>query len=254
MQPRQTQVIVLGHHDRRARAAQRVARRLRQRVKGLVQRDRLTQHRGDPIEAALDPGLAGALREALRVAESERREVCEGLEQVGLSRSERPLGVPRAHAEDSLDLARPAHRRDDRAAERLVGRVRHGLGQAGVVVRENRPAPCNRPAREPLVRRELEAHDALEEAVDGGAAEHPALGVEQVAVDRLGAQQLRDLVDEALQNGVQLELARHDLRRLEERALLAEAALVLLEQPRRVQCEADLARDRLRQRDVAGRP
>ena len=108
--------------------------------------------------------------------------------------------------------------------------------------------------RKPLLRRELEADDSLEQAVDGRAAQHPALGVEQEAVHRLRAQQLGDLVHEPLQHRLQLELAGHDLSGLEERALLAEPPLVLLEESRRVQREPDLARDCLRQRDLAGRP
>ena len=123
--------------------------------------------------------------------------------------------------------------------------MRDCLGNLRVIVREGRAAARDRPAGEPLLRRELETDDLLREAVHGRAAEDPALCVEQVAVDRLRAQELGHLVDEPLQHGVQLELARHDLRRFEQRALLAQATLVLGEELGGVDREADLVRDRL---------
>jgi hypothetical protein len=151
VQTGQVQVVPLGHQHRGAGAAERVARRLGKRVERLLERDRLAQHGGDPVEAALHPGLPRPVGEALGVAQGKRGEVRKGLEQTRLGSSERPLGIACADAEDPLDLARPAHRRDDRAAEALVGRVRHGLGQLGVVVGEDRPATDDRAAGQALV-------------------------------------------------------------------------------------------------------
>ena len=90
--------------------------------------------------------------------------------------------------------------------------------------------------------------------MDRGAPQDSALGVEQVAVDGLGAKQPGNLVDQALEDGVQLQLARDHLRGLEQRALLAEPALVLLQQPGRVDCEPDLVRDGFGDRDVSVGP
>ena len=197
---------------------------------------------------------ARALLEALRVPQRERREVREGLQQPRRRPREAPLGVAGADAEDAHHLAGPAHRRDDRAAEVLVDRVRDRLRQCGVVVREHRPATCDRAPREASVGGKLEADEALEQAVYRSAAEHAALGLDQETVHRLGVEQRGDLVDEPLQDRLQLELARHCLRGLEQRRLLPEPPLVLLKQVRRVQREADLARDRLGELRRRSRP
>ena len=45
-----------------------------------------------------------------------------------------------------------------------------------------------------------------------GAAERPAHRVEQVAIGRFAVEQPRHLVDEPLEHGLELELARDDLR------------------------------------------
>ena len=254
MEAVEPKVVVAGHQHGRARAAERVRGRLGQRVERLLAGDRLAEHGGDPVEAALDPGLARALGEALGVAKGERGQVGERLEQPGVALGEAPLRVARADAEDAHHLARPAHRRHDRAAEALVARVRDRFRQVLVVVGEHGPAAGDRATREAAVGGELEADDALERAVDGGTAQHPAVLVEQEAIHRLGSEQRCHLVDEPLQDRVQLQLARDRLRGLQERGLLAETALVLVQEPARVQREADLARDRLGERDVAGRP
>ena len=104
MQPREPKIPQAGHDDGRARAAQRFRGGLRKRVQGLLQRDRLGQHCGDPVEAALHAGLPRALLEALGIAQRERGEVGECLEQVGLGMREPPGRVARADAEDAFDL------------------------------------------------------------------------------------------------------------------------------------------------------
>ena len=120
--------------------------------------------------------------------------------------------------------------------------MRNAVLEPLVVVGRHRPLAAEGEAGDALVGSELEADEARVEAVDGGAAQHPAVAVEQVAVGGVGAQELRHLVDEALQHRVELELARHDLRRVQQRALLFEPATVFREQARRLQGETDLAR------------
>ena len=129
-----------------------------------------------------------------------------------------------------------------------------GLGHLRVVVRQRRAAADDRAAGKTSVRGELEADHLVRQAVDGSAPENPALRLEQVAVDRLGAEQARHLVHEALEDGVQLELARDHLRRLEQRALLAEPPFVLFQEAGRMDRESDLVRHRLGHGDVALRP
>ena len=94
--------------------------------------------------------------------------------------------------------------------------------------RDQRPALPNRAGGETAVERELEAHELCRKAVDGGAAEHRARLVIEVAVGRVGVEQLCDLVGEALQHAAQLEVAGQDLGRAEQRALLADPLPVLL--------------------------
>ena len=79
----------------------------------------------------------------------------------------------------------------------------------------------------------------------GGAAKHVALAIEQVAVRRVGAEELRHLVDEPLEHDVELELAGHDLRGMQEGSLLRDAATVLGEQRGRTHRRVDLVAHRL---------
>ena len=120
--------------------------------------------------------------------------------------------------------------------------------------RDERPALADGAGGETAVDRELEPDELAGKAVDGGAAEHRARLVVEVAVGRVRLEQLRNLVGEALQDAAELEVARQDLGGAKERALLADSLAVLLEQPRHVDGEAELVRDRLRERDLAGRP
>src|SRR5204862_328260 len=81
-----------------------------------------------------------------------------------------------------------------------------------------------------------------------------ALPVEQVAVGGLAIEQPGDLVDEPLEHRLELELARDDLGRTQERRLLQQAPPIFFEQARRVNGERQLARDRLDESDLALRP
>ena len=107
-------------------AAERLGRRLRSGVVGLRQRQRLAEQRGDAVEAALHARLPRALAEALGVAERERRERREGLEQLDVGVRERARRVAHPDAEDAARLAGPDHRRDERAREPVV---RRGAGR-----------------------------------------------------------------------------------------------------------------------------
>ena len=53
---------------------------------------------------------------------------------------------------------------------------------------------------------------------------------------------------------LELELAGQRLRRVQESGLPQQATFVIREQPRRVETERELPRDRLEERNVAGRP
>jgi hypothetical protein len=208
---------------------------LRDRVERRRLREVLGQRRGDPVEAALHARLAHALLEACGVPNCERCETGERLEQVRLELAEEAVRVARRHAEHAAALSRPRHLGRDRAAETLVRPVRNGLA-------------------EPLVdrtpHRELELHELRVEPVDGRAAKNRMLGVEQVAIGRVRIEELGHLDDEPLENGLQPELARHDLSGFQQRGLLLEATVVLLEQLGRVDRDAELARDRLGQCDL----
>ena len=102
--------------------------------------------------------------------------------------------------------------------------------------------------------RELEADEVRVEPVDGGAAEERVVRVVEVAVGRVRVEQLRHLVHEPLEDGLEPELARHDLGRLEERRLLFEALRVLVEQLRGVDRDPEFARNGLGERDLGIRP
>ncbi len=90
--------------------------------------------------------------------------------------------------------------------------------------------------------------------VHRGTAKHSSPRVVQVAVCGVGFEQLRHLDDQALQDGLHLELARHHLRRLDERRLTVEPPAVLLQELRGVEGETDFAGDRLGERDFGLRP
>ena len=90
--------------------------------------------------------------------------------------------------------------------------------------------------------------------MDGRAAEERIVRVVEVAVGRVRIEQLRHLVHEPLEDGLEPELARHDLGRLEERGLLFEALRVLVEQLRGVDRNPEFARNGLGERDLGIRP
>src|SRR5581483_299091 len=98
------------------------------------------------------------------VAERERREPGERLEDAGVASRERDAAPP-ADAEHALHLVAPPHRRDERVREALVRRRRHPLGELAVVAAGDRAPLADRDAGEPARRRELEPDERLVEAV-----------------------------------------------------------------------------------------
>ena len=99
--------LALQLEHERGVAAQGVGRGLGERVEGLGARERRSEHLGDPVEAALNLGLALALLEALRVVERQRGEAGEGLDHLDVALVEPPR-LARADAEDA---ARPRRAR-----------------------------------------------------------------------------------------------------------------------------------------------
>src|SRR5215218_2083186 len=219
------EVAALRRDDGAEVTAERLDRGLRGRVQRLGERERLAEQLGDPVEGLLDARLMRPLAEALRVAERERREARERLEQLQVAVVEGAAPIPDADAEHAAGLAGPDHRRHERPRNPLVCGMRE-LGDA-------------------LVRLHLESDEPCVDAVDGGAVEDAARLVEEVAVGSVRSEELRDLPDEALKHRVELQLARHHLRRAQERALLLEPALVLREEARGLERERDLARERV---------
>ena len=203
---------------RRRRRAPRP--RLRRGVVGLRERQRLAEQRGDPVEAALDAGLPRALGEHLGVPQRERRERRRTSRAARVGLGERAV-VPRgSRRRGRRGSPGPGHRRDERAGE-AAGR-RDAVPDPSCRSRPRDGPRLARPSPHPAPA-ELEADQRLVEPVHGGAAEHAPLVVEQVAVGRVGTEELRHLLDEPAQHRVELELARHDLRSVQERRLLREA-------------------------------
>src|SRR5207244_9883949 len=119
----------------------------------------VTEDRGDPVEAELDAGLAGPLGEALGVAERERREAGEGLEEVGVRLGELATGAAESDAEHAERFARPAHRRHHRLREARIRLVRNRVGELVVLLHHGWPAGAKGLSRDALLALELEADE-----------------------------------------------------------------------------------------------
>ena len=251
---RELQLAAARRHQHRGEvAAQRFAGRLRRGIERRRQRERLAEHRGDAREAALHTCLACPFLVRLGVAQCERGERCEGADHVRVAIAELALAA-RADSEHAARLVRPDDRRDDRVGEPAVRLVRHRLGQHVVLGGDDRLAAADRLGGDALFGRELEADELLGQSVHGCAAQRAPAGVVQVEIGRIETEQRGELVHESPEDRVELELRRHVLSRAEEALLKAELLLVLAQQPCDVQRDARLARDRLRNSNVAGRP
>ena len=259
---RSRQLVDAGEHEpsrrggqqRRCIPAERLGRGLRDGAHGRLERDRLTQHRGDPVEAALDTGLARPVLVALGVPQSKRGKPGERLEQLDVRGVETVRSVAHFDPDHSLHVTAPGHRRDERAGEALVRRRRHAELEPLVVVGRHGSAGPHRLACEAAFRLEFEAHQSRVEPMHRSAAQDAAFLVVEVAVGGVGAKQVRHLLDEPLEHCVELELARQSLGGVQQRGLLFEPARVLAQQPSVVEGEPELACDRLDQVDLGLRP
>ena len=234
-------------------AAQRLRRGLCRCVERLREGERLAEHGCDAREASLHARLTRALLVQLGVAKRDRRERREGADPLEVALVERPLAA-RARAEHSPRLAGPADRCDDRTREVVVRRMRERRGERGVVRRDHRLAEPNGLAGEPEVVGELDAHEVGRQPVDRGAAQRLPSRVVQVDVGRPDTEERSELVDETLEHRIELELGRDVLGGAEEAPLDAQLLVVLREEPRDVQRDARLPRDRLGDGDVRSRP
>ena len=86
------------------------------------------------------------------------------------------------------------------------------------------------------------------------ATEDTTALVVEVAVRGIGAEELRDLLDQSRQNGRKLEVARQCLGGAQKGALLGDSSFVLSQEPGHVNRKPDLARDGFRQRDLFRSP
>ena len=84
----------------------------------------MAENRRDPVEAALDPGLARTLCEHLGIAQCKRREAGERLEDARILLLE-PAALAPADTEHAEYLAAPEHRSRDHVGEAVVRRMRN---------------------------------------------------------------------------------------------------------------------------------
>ena len=232
--------------------AERLRGGLCDRIQRLLLGEGLTQDSRDPVEAALDVRLPSALLVRLGIPERDRREAREGLDQgqVGLLEA---AGVARADAEHAADLAEREDRRFHHLGEARVavgGRRLLGLAevasQHGLAGRDrvaDRAGDRDRPADLVLGQPEHGAADKL-----------VAAGEQRPAVGGVGVDERAKLVDEALDHGVEAEVARERLPGLQQRLLLGQPAVALAQQARGVERDRSLAGDGLRERDLVRAP
>ena len=245
--------LVAGSSQHRRRFAAECLRcGLGDRVQRLLLGERLAQHSCDPVEAALDLRLTRALLVRLGVAERDRGEARERLDQPQVRLLETAV-LPGADTEDSADLA-----------ERVDRRVHH-LGEVGVAA----------PGRRLLGRGEVAPQHRLpgrnrlaDRAADGDRAPDLRLGQpEHCPADKLGSAREQGpavrrvcvheptkLLDEALDHRVEVELARQRLACLEQRLLLRQPPVALPQQPGRVERDRGFAGDRLDETDLGRAP
>ncbi len=232
--------------------AERLRGGLRQGVERLGERERRAEDLGDPVEAALHLRLALPLLEALGVVERERREAREGLDDLDVARLETP-GLPVANAENAPHLAEPHDRRAHDVLEDGVRRARRRLLRRREVVGEHGAAGLECAPDRPL-RWDLPPDIPLRDADHRAASQQLAVGLQDPAVRRIGADERHDLLHQPVDDRLEVQVARQHLGRLDQRLLLPEALLVLAEQPGGMDGEAELAGDGLGERDLACLP
>ena len=209
----------------------------------------MSQDLGDPVEAALHLCLALTLLEALGVVQSERGEAGERFDHLDVAGLE-AAGLAVAHAQDAPHLAEPHDGRAHDVAEDRVRRARRRLLRRAEVVGERGAARPERAPDRPLGR-DLPADVPFRDAHDGAAPQELAVRLEDPAVRGVGADEGDDLLDEARDDGLEMEVAREHLGGLDQRLLLAQPLLVLTQEPGRVDGQAQLAGHGLGQGDLA---
>ena len=215
------------HQHGREGAAERLGRGERDRVQRLDEGERRAEHGGDAVEAALDARLARALLEGVRVPDGERGEAGERVEDVGVVGLERARAAAAADADHAQRPGGSGHRRHDRVREAGVGVMRNRTLDARVVGGDDGPAALDRLRGGTPARGELEADELRGHSVHGDTAQDAAAGVEEIAVGGVRVEELGDLVDEALEHGLEAQLRGERLGGAEERGLLLEPPLAV---------------------------
>ena len=163
-------------------------------------------------------------------------------------------GLPRPDAEHAPDLAEGEDRRVHHLGE---DGVRRPPAAAARWSRSLVSAPASRSrSPSPIVPRTGIVRPTSVSGRPSTAAAHElvAAGHERPAVGGVAVHERADLLHEALDHGVEAEIARQRLARLEQRPLLGDAPVALAQEAARVDRDRGLARDRLGERDLAGGP
>ncbi len=132
--------------------------------------------------------------------------------------------------------------------------MRDRIADARVVGGDHGLAGAQRLSGDAARGRELEADQLARESVDGLAPQDLAVGIEDEAVRRVRLEQGGDLRDQALEDGVQLQVAGEHPGGVEERALPREPLPVLAQETGDVDSYGNLAGDGLGERDLVVRP
>ena len=246
------QVVPAGAQDGGGLAAERLRRRLGDGVERCFCRQRLAQHRRDPVETALDLRLARALLVRLGVAQRHRRQAREAFDQPDVRLVE-AIRLERADAEDAERLPE----RQDRGVhhlfeDRVVRRRRRLLGR-GKVTAEDRPA-CRDRLADGSGRGDPAADLRLGEPDDRPTDQLTPVRRERPAVGCVAVHQRTHLVDEPVDHDVDAEIARQRLAGLEKRLLLGEPAIALVEEPARIDGDRGLQSNGLGERDLGSCP
>ena len=163
---------------------ERLGRGLRDGVERRGRRERLAEHGGDPIEAALDAGLPHALLERFGVAERDRREPRERVQQRQVVLGEAVV-LERADAEHATHLTAGRDRRVHHLGEDGVMLARRRLLGRLEAAFQHRRVELDR-LRERALGRDRAADLRLGQAENGAAAE-PAAVLDDPAVGGVGA-------------------------------------------------------------------
>ena len=229
MTPGETELACPAAENCSGLAPECLGRRLGDRIQRRLGRERLAEHGGDPVEATLDLGLPRAFSYvcALRSATAARL-AKPSIRRRSDSSKRPPRGSRRPARPASLRGRRSAHRGLPRTAQPPPPPARTGRLRAGA------PAARTRSPRQSSPRRESPAHVRLGQADHGPADELAAFRSKRPAVDRVGVDERPELLDEPVDHHLDPQVARQRLAGLEQRALLGEPPVAVLQQPARV--------------------